>query len=102
MDIVKNGEKEAMIIPKGRIDMSNSHILKDKLLELYNDSYLFITIDFSDVAGIDSSGLGKLLLFQKKLKEKNGELKIINVSSEYIKKMFEMIHLNKVIHIETL
>ena len=100
MEIVKNSTSNAVIIPSGRIDMSNSHILKEKLLELFNDGYTVISVDFTNVAGIDSSGLGKLLLFQKKLKEKDGELIIKNVNNEYIKKMFQMIHLDKVIKIE--
>lgn len=100
MEIVKKSTSEATLVPKGRIDMSNSHILKEKLLELFNDGFTIIAVDFSDVTGIDSSGLGKLLLFQKKLKEKNGELIVRSVKSEYIKKMFEMIHLDKVIKVE--
>ncbi|OEF98399.1 STAS domain-containing protein [Desulfuribacillus alkaliarsenatis] len=98
MEIRKSGS-EACLEPTGRIDMSNSHILKEKLLELYNEGFTVITVDFSQVNGIDSSGLGKLLLFQKKLKEKDGELIVKHVKSEYIRKMFEMIHLDKVIRI---
>ena len=36
----------------------------------------------------------------KKLNEKDGNLVIRNVESDYIKNMFEMIHLDKVIEIE--
>ncbi len=99
MEIIQNSETDVIVIPKGRIDISNSHTLKEKFLHLYNNAFTVITVDFSHVTGIDSSGLGKLLLFQKKLKEKNGELIIINVKNEYIQKMFEMIHLDKVIKI---
>ena len=49
---------------------------------------------------IDSSGLGKILLFQKELREKGGSLKIIHITSDYVKKMFYMIHLDQVVDIE--
>jgi anti-anti-sigma factor len=92
--------KEVVIRPIGNIDFSNSQDLKDELLELFEQEYNKVVIDFSEVESIDSSGLGKLLLFHKKLKEQEGTLVIRNVESDYIKNMFEMIHLNKVIEIE--
>jgi anti-anti-sigma factor len=91
---------EVVISPVGNIDFSNSQDLKDQLLELFEQDYQKVVMDFSEVESIDSSGLGKLLLFHKKLKEKEGTLVIRNVESDYIKNMFEMIHLNKVIEIE--
>ncbi|PTV93531.1 anti-sigma B factor antagonist/stage II sporulation protein AA (anti-sigma F factor antagonist) [Halanaerobium saccharolyticum] len=92
--------EQVVISPVGNIDFSNSQDLKDKLLELFKKDYKKVILDFSEVESIDSSGLGKLLLFHKKLKEKDGKLIIRNVESDYIKNMFEMIHLNKVITIE--
>ena len=92
--------KKVVISPVGNIDFSNSQDLKERLMELFEQDYKKIIMDFKEVESIDSSGLGKLLLFHKKLKEKNGKLIIRNVESDYIKNMFEMIHLGKVIEIE--
>lgn len=100
MNVMKESNSKAVIKPEGRIDVVTSQDLKDMLLELYNEGFDHIVIDFSLVTSIDSSGLGKLLLFQKKLKERNGGLSVINVTSDYIKNMFQMIHLDKVIDIE--
>ncbi len=100
MKIDRVSDEKAIILPDSTIDISNSHQLKEKLLGLYDQGFTDIIIDFSQVKSIDSSGLGKLLLFHKKLKEKDGRLKIRNINSEYIKKMFKMIHLYKVIDIE--
>lgn len=100
MKVEKKSQDTAVIIPKGRIDITNSQELKEKLLLLYEEGFKYVSIDFTDVTGIDSSGLGKLLLFQKKLKERDGELKVVNITSDYIKKMFNIIHLYKVINIE--
>ncbi len=99
MKIEKQSGNKVVITPSERIDITNSNDLKQKVLALFDEGYIFVTIDFGSVSGIDSSGLGKLLLFQKKLRERNGELTIINITSEYVKKMFNMIHLNKVINI---
>lgn len=93
-------EKKVIISPLANIDFSNSQKLKEDLLKLLEDDYKEIIIDFGSVESIDSSGLGKLLLFHKKIKEKDGQLRIRNVESDYIKNMFEMIHLAKVIEIE--
>ncbi|MDW7675655.1 MAG: STAS domain-containing protein [Bacillota bacterium] len=100
MKTIINTDNTAIIIPDNRIDISNSHELKEALVGLYNKGLNLITIDFINVNRIDSSGLGKILLFQKKLKERGGELTIINVTSEYVKQMFAMIHLNKVIKVK--
>jgi anti-sigma B factor antagonist len=102
LEKIRNDEGKVTIIPEGRIDVVNSQNLKQELLNLFNEGINEIVIDFSKIASIDSSGLGKLLLFQKKLKERGGELSIINVTNDYIKNMFQMIHLNKVIKIENM
>ncbi|MFW5988065.1 MAG: STAS domain-containing protein [bacterium] len=100
MKINKISNEKVKVRPEGSIDFTNSQELKKELLNLFDEGFNKIIIDFERVESIDSSGLGKLLLFQKKLKERDGILKIINVTSDYIKNMFDMIHLNKVIDIE--
>ncbi len=100
MEIKKGNEASALVKLEGEIDLTNSHLLKEKLQSLYEEGFKVITLDFSLVTNIGSTGLGKLLLIQKKLKEQGGELKIINVTNEYIRKMFKMIQLSRVINIE--
>lgn len=99
MEVNRKNNQSAEVIPHDKIDITNSDDFKNNLLELFDEGYKYITIDFSDVTGIDSSGLGKLLLFQKKLAEVNGKLSVVNVKNEYVSKMFKMIHLDKVIDI---
>jgi len=97
---VEKQEGEAVIIPDGRIDISNSQELKEKMQLAFDEGYNVIAIDFTHISSIDSSGVGKLLLFQKKLRDRGGELRVYNITSEYVRKMFNMIHLYKVINIE--
>lgn len=101
MNIKKEiNDEKAIIYLEGEIDFTNSQEFKKELLELYNQNITEVEIDFGKLESIDSSGLGKLLLFNKKLEEINGELTIKNVKSDYIREMFEMIQLEKVIKIE--
>ncbi len=100
MEVEKQEENAAVVKPGGRVDITNSQDLKNTLLSLYDEGYNTVTIDFSNVQSIDSSGLGKLLLFQKKLRERGGELRIVNITNDYVMKMFTLIQLNKVISIE--
>jgi len=100
IDIKRLNDEKVVVSPAGEINFDNSQDLKKELLALYNENYNVITVDFSSIESIDSSGLGKLLLFHKKLREKNGKLNIKNVQSDKIRKMFSLIHLDKVIEIE--
>lgn len=93
------GKYPQVILPES-VDLSNSNHFKETLLNLYEEGHRVIFVDFSHVEMIDSSGLGKLLLFHKKLKDIGGELKIIRVKGETVKDMFHLIQLHKVMNIE--
>lgn len=99
---VERHEKETIIYPEGRLDITSTGKFKDTILKAIDQGADRICLDFSSVTGIDSSGLGKLLLFQKKLKERGGELRLRNVKSDYVMKIFTLVHLYKVINIEGL
>ncbi len=89
-----------VFVPEGKLDVTNSQSLANELLELHEKGYSRFVIDFSSVESIDSSTLGKLLVIQKKLKEAEGGLRIVNITNSNIKKVFQMIQLHKVITIE--
>ena len=97
---IERREEGVTMIPDRRIDISNSSDLKEQFVMLMEEGYTDVTVDFTHVDGIDSSGLGKLLLFQKRLREKEGTLRITNITSDYIRRMFVMIQLHRVIDIE--
>ncbi len=99
---VERMEEETVVYPEGRIDISTAGDFKNQVNSLMEEGINNICLDFSQVTGIDSSGLGKLLLFQKQLSEKGGKLRIRNISSEYVKKIFSLVHLYKVVEIEGL
>ena len=55
-------------------------------------------MDLKEMDYIDSSGLGFFIATLKKLRDHNGDLKIINLNS-YIKGIFRLIQLDYVIEI---
>lgn len=93
-------ERFGIIFPPERIDLTNTKRFKEALQSLYEQGYSSIKVDCTELAMIDSAGLGSLVMFQKRLKERDGELKIINVNHRYIKQLFDMLELSRIISIE--
>ncbi|SDC87188.1 MULTISPECIES: STAS domain-containing protein [unclassified Candidatus Frackibacter] len=100
MKIKEEGEEVTVYIEDERIDITNSKQLKDKILLFIEQGFKRINLDFSEVKMIDSSGIGKLLLSQKRLKEVDGKLSLVNIKSDYIKKIIRLIHLDEVIEVK--
>jgi len=86
-------------MPGEQIVIENAGELKEVLINLIDQGAREITVDMGKVKAIDSAGLGKLLLGNKLLRERNGKLIIENITSEYIHKMFRLIHLEKMVEI---
>lgn len=97
--VEKTENRKAVVFLPEKINIANSPDLKNKLQSLFDEGINEIVVNFSQTKMIDSSCLGKLLMFQKKLKERQGELVIADVTNNYIIKMFNMIQLQKVIKI---
>lgn len=75
------------------VDNDVSDSLRNKLWELYDNGIINITISFKNVNEIGSSGIGKLLLFHKKLGDAGGNLRIIDLNEE-IKKLIKYLRLD--------
>ncbi len=90
----------ATVILQEKLTISNASEFKETLQTLFDQGYKVVELDFRNLEIIDSTGLGKLLLLQKVLKEQGGELKIINLESDFVRKMFNFIQLHKTISIE--
>ncbi len=99
MQVERHDDYATVTLPE-RVNLNNAETLMQTLLNLDEQGFNPIVLDFTDLIMIDSAGLGRLLRFQQNIKEHGGELKIINITSDYIQKMFKVIKLNKVINIE--
>ena len=96
----KQSEDTVLVFPNKALNIANAEAFKEELSNLLEAGFWKITFDFSRVEELDSAGLGKILVFHKKLREHGGELKIINVVQGQIKKMFDLIQLDRLIHID--
>jgi len=91
----------ARIIPDKSIDLTNAEKMEENLLELLEKKDIKnITLDFERVEKIDSFGLGKILMLNETINEKEGTLKIENVNSKYVRKVFNMVDLHEIINID--
>lgn len=67
----------------GEIDIYSVGLLKNGLGRLLDDAACRnLVIDMAKVSYMDSSGIGLLIMSQKKMQTKGGKLKIVNVKGE--------------------
>ena len=82
-------DQSVTIIPKGRIDSVTVIDFEDKLSDLIARNFTKIIIDFSTTDFISSSGLRILLMKEKQLRSRSGNLLLINLP-EMIEEIFEV------------
>lgn len=96
---VEINDGSARIIAGDELNLINISEFDNEFKKLIEEGIIDITLDFKELKKIDSSGLGKILHFNKILEDKNGNFKIENINSEYVKRVFKMIELNDIIEI---
>ena len=84
---------------EGEIDSHTAPILKGELEVIALSDGLIIELDLSKVTYMDSSGLGVLVAFYKRVIKENTSLKLIN-PSERIMRMFNITGLSQFMDIE--
>lgn len=90
----KNGT--TVISVKGEVDMYNAPGLKEKVLSLMEDDGVkLIILDLQEVEYIDSTGLGILIGFRRRMIEGGGEMRVV-IRSKRMKRLFEVTGLTKV------
>ncbi len=97
---VEQHDNHSVVFLPEKVIIPNSGEFKKVLQELYDKDVNNILIDCKNLKMFDTAGLSSLAVFQKRLKERGGELKIINVADDYIKHLFQAIELRKIISIE--
>jgi anti-sigma B factor antagonist len=60
----------------GEIDLRTSQTLRGRLLDLVDEGYRGIVVDFTQVRFCDASGLGALVAAHNRLRERGGELRV--------------------------
>ena len=81
MEIVEKNEKNVLILAvKGEIDLHVSPTLRTVLKAKAQANTPRLLLNFAEVAYIDSSGLGALVMSYSTLKKKDGMLKLLNLT----------------------
>ncbi len=83
----------------GRIDNESGPVFQEALDKAFASNPSRISLDFGKVTFINSSGIGKLLLFYKQVHNRNGEIHIAGINDEVFT-LFKAIRLDKLIPIE--
>ncbi len=95
----KINKKWARIIPRGSINITNAEKLRKEFKKIMNQGIKKIILDLKNVDDIDSAALGKILVVNSALKEKDGKLVIENVNSESVRRLLDTVSLSDTIEI---
>ena len=71
---VSGAEPEYEVRLSGELDMSTAPQLREELLRLASDGATMVTIDLSELAFVDSTGLSVLITGLKRLRQQGGEM----------------------------
>ena len=83
----------------GRLNLGNTLIsIEDSLKKLIAEGVRKLVIDLTGLTGIDSSGIGMLMLCAGEMQRHGGSIRIAG-AHDSVKKVFEIVHLNRVIQV---
>jgi anti-sigma B factor antagonist len=93
-------EDEALIYVEGDLDTAESaKLLTQAFASVFDKGAKVVVLDFSGVQLINSYGIGKLVMFHKKLKQQGREMRI-RATNAHIRETFELLTLDKLFDIE--
>ena len=96
--ITKEGDRVVAGIP-AMLVVSNRQELKQRVLDELDRGERIFVIDLRQTGYVDSSGLGVLVSLAKAVRDRAGELRLANLSSE-VRRIFEMAKLETLFTIE--
>ena len=100
MEVKYHEDYAVLTLPEMVVIFKGADELKETLYAMCQEGINNIVLDFTNVVMIDTAGLSSLLVYQKRLKERGGRLKVTNITCSYIREMFDTIELHKVIDID--
>jgi anti-sigma B factor antagonist len=96
LDLETSTQGDATVVSlRGEIDVYTAPRLRQTLIDLISEGATDIVVDMSGVDFLDSTGLGVLVGGLKRVKAKEGSLKLV-VTQEKILKIFDITGLTKV------
>jgi anti-anti-sigma factor len=94
----KNEDNVEIIILEGRVDQEGSEELEAILQDCLDTNKLNICIDMINAKHICSSALGVLVAIKRKIKDNEGDIKMV-IANDNLLKLFETTMLDKVFEI---
>lgn len=91
-------EEITVVTPAGSLDVAVQADFKDKLVGIIDAGSDDIVLDLSQVVFIDSSCLGTLVALTKKIREKEGDLKMTHLNED-VRSIFQITRLDKIFEI---
>ncbi len=82
------------------VELEDTPAFKKLMLSLYDEGVQLVKVDFSVTKTLYKGCLGVLMFYQKKLTDRDGELKFINLKNERLKHKYRMLGLHRFINIE--
>jgi anti-sigma B factor antagonist len=95
---INSDNNELEVIIKGRVDSEGISGFQECLTEALEKSEEKASLNFSELEFINSSGIGKLLIFYKKFKNTGREVQIKGINED-VYTLFKAIRLDKLIEI---
>ncbi len=86
-----------VLVPGKELDAGNAAELKQNM-EPILETYQHVILDLSELTFVDSSGLGAILSFTRKLALKQGELKLCCLQKP-VRALVELVRLHRVLDI---
>jgi anti-sigma B factor antagonist len=90
--------KIAVVEVSGWIEIGSAPQLRDTLISVIDDGHVHLVIDLTDVAFLDSTGLGVLIGLLHRLRSRDGSLALAG-ASDRVYKVFHTTQLTKVLTI---
>ena len=85
----------AVLAVRGSVDLTTAPALRTRLAELIDDGHVCIVADLTGTDFLDSTGLGALVSALKRLRMKDGEIRVV-CTSGHVRKVFEITSLDRV------
>lgn len=95
----KVNKDEILLQISGPLNGEPANEFQKQLEELSTGAHKTITLDLSEVSSINSSCIGKILLFRKKLSEQDRTIRIQGCSDS-LYNTFQLIKFDKLLNIE--
>ena len=91
-------ERGVLLQISDKLNAENVHELNIEIIRILNNGVDLVVMDLENLREIDSTGIGVILSLQKRMQQKNGEVKIIRVNGT-VKKLFDLLHINRSMNI---